>query len=52
MIWNYVWNVKDFASLHKEVYRDDLELYWNNGAYKSTYKFAYNVSEFGYTRNY
>ena len=43
---------KTFASLCKEVYQDDLILYWNGGACKSIYKSAYSVSEFGRTRNY
>ena len=42
-IWNYVWNVGDFPSLHKKVYRHDLmfetlktfaslrrEVYWDD----------------------
>ena len=52
MIWNYDWNVEDFASLHKEVYQDDLELCWNSRASKSACKSTYNVSEFGRTCNY
>ena len=40
--------MKTFASLRREVYSDDLEVWCNGGACKS----AYSVLEFGCTRNY
>ena len=44
--------LKTFASLRREIYQDDLELYWNDGVGKSTCKSVCSVSEFGCTRNY
>ena len=67
-IWNYVWNVGDFASLHKKVYRHDLmfetlktfaslrrEVYWDDLELcwnGEACKSVCSVSEFGRTRNY